>query len=127
MLIVKTKLSKSNIHGIGLFADQDIPKGTLVQKFIDGFDLIVQPNQLIDASDEGKKQFLKYSYHHKISGNYILNCDDARFLNHSFHPNLIADPDGGENDVAARDIKAGEELTVNYENFDADYTLKMNG
>lgn len=32
MLIVKTKLGLSNINEIGLFADEDIPRGTIIWK-----------------------------------------------------------------------------------------------
>jgi len=39
MLLVKTKLGPSKIHGIGLFVDEFIPKGTIVWKFVPGFDL----------------------------------------------------------------------------------------
>jgi len=33
MFLVKTYLDKSKIRGIGLFADEFIPKGTLIWKF----------------------------------------------------------------------------------------------
>src|SRR3954469_1637143 len=33
MLLVKTRLGPSTIHGIGVFADEDIPRGTIVWSF----------------------------------------------------------------------------------------------
>ncbi len=39
MLLVKTKLGLSKIHGIGLFADENIKKGTIIWKFTPDFDL----------------------------------------------------------------------------------------
>ena len=39
MLYVKTKIGQSKIHGMGLFADQFIKKGTIIWKFTPGFDL----------------------------------------------------------------------------------------
>lgn len=34
MLLVKTRLGISSIHGIGLFADELIPKGTVTWRFM---------------------------------------------------------------------------------------------
>jgi len=45
------------------------------------------------------------------------------FFNHSDNPNThcVEDPDDEETaDIASRDIQVGEELTVNYREFDAD-------
>ena len=39
MLLIKTKIQESRIHGIGLFADEFIPKGTEIWKFTPGFDM----------------------------------------------------------------------------------------
>jgi uncharacterized protein len=124
MLLVKTKIETSKIHGIGLFADEFIPKGTLVQKFAPGFDLIILESELQKLSEPARLQFLKYAYKNK-RGEYILCFDDTRFLNHSDNPNLISNDPGDEIDVAARDIQRGEELTVNYREFDADVEYKM--
>lgn len=38
------------------------------------------------------------------------------YLNHSKHPNLVT-PDKGETFIAARNIKAGEELTADYDSY----------
>ena len=45
MLVVKTKIKNSPIHGIGLFAEEFIPKGTLVWKLNKKFDLIYTKKQ----------------------------------------------------------------------------------
>ncbi len=39
MLLVKTQLKNSRIHGVGIFADEDIPKGTAIWRDYEGFDL----------------------------------------------------------------------------------------
>src|SRR3989344_7104090 len=124
MLLVKTKIGPSKIHGIGLFADQFIAKGTLVQKFIPGFDLIIPESEIQKLSEPAREQFLKYAYKNK-DGQYILCFDDTRFLNHSDNPNLISNNRTEEIDVAAQDIQKGEELTVNYKELDADFDYKM--
>ena len=46
MLFVKTKVLPSNIHGLGLFADQFVPKGTIIWKFTPGFDLKFTKEQI---------------------------------------------------------------------------------
>ena len=40
MLLVKTRLGASAIHGIGLFADEFIPKDTVTWRFTPGLDQI---------------------------------------------------------------------------------------
>ena len=38
MLTIKTRIGKSLIHGTGLFADEDVPAGTVIWTFVPGFD-----------------------------------------------------------------------------------------
>jgi hypothetical protein len=47
---------------------------------------------------------------------YIYCSDNAKYFNHSETPN-IKDSPAGQFSVAIRDIKAGEELTCNYNDF----------
>jgi len=124
MILVKTKIGPSKINGIGLFANQFIPKGTLVQKFMPGFDLEISENEIPKLSEPAREQFLKYAYKNR-DGHYILCFDDTRFLNHSDSPNLISNNPNEEIDIAAVDIQKGDELTVNYKEFDADFDYKM--
>ena|ERR1035437_1258677 len=124
MLIVKTKLAPSSIHGIGVFADQFIPKGELVQDFVEGFDQIFKPYMLEKLHPVAKMHVLIHACKNRVSGDYILCGDNARFFNHSDQANLKSDP-GEENDVATRDILPGEELTCNYKEIEADFDLKM--
>ncbi len=46
MMYVKTKICSSKIHGLGLFADELIPKGTIIWKFSPGFDLKFSKEQI---------------------------------------------------------------------------------
>ncbi len=41
MLLVKTKIGQSNISGIGVFADEFIPKGTVIWRYQEGFDQMI--------------------------------------------------------------------------------------
>jgi SET domain-containing protein len=129
MLLVKVRIETSKISGIGLFANQFIPKGTVIWVFQPGFDIRIHKNELEELPRIAREAFLKYCYLNVTTNKYILCFDDARFFNHSDFPNCIeADsPDGEEEGitVAARDILPGEELTSDYRDFDADYEYKM--
>ena len=46
MLFVKTRVLPSRIHGLGLFADEDIPKDTILWKFTSEFDLKFTKEQI---------------------------------------------------------------------------------
>ena len=51
--------------------------------------------------------------------------DDGRFFNHSKTPNCfeIVSKDGLKPTIANRDIRKGEELTLNYYQFDNNYEI----
>lgn len=114
MLHVKTRLGPSPIHGIGAFAAEDIPKGTIIWEFREGFDLRLTEEELRRLAPPALEQALKYSY--VEDGHYILCADDARHFNHSETPNT--DDTSALYTIAARDIAAGEEITSDYRTFD---------
>lgn len=62
MLLVKTKINKSNIHGIGLFAAEFIPKNTIVWRFFQDFDLRINKGKLKELSKSSLAQALYYGY-----------------------------------------------------------------
>jgi len=119
MILVKTKLRPSPVHGIGVFADEFIPKGTPVWKFVRGFDSEFPPEFPTTLSIPAREQFLNYAYISKETGNYILCADDTRFFNHSETPNVINVPSSEQEglDIAAHDIHPGEEILYNYNVF----------
>ena len=112
MLLVKTTIGLSTIHGLGLFAAEFIPKDTLIWTFQPDFDLMLSEEALERLAIPAREQVLRYCY--LDNGMFILCADDARFFNASRTPNCI--PDAlGQHSVAARDIVAGEELTEDYD------------
>jgi uncharacterized protein len=122
MLLVKTRLEKSPIHGIGLFAAEPIRKGTLIWRLDFAIDVQLTASQIETLAPPARAQIRKYSYRDRVLGTYVLCGDDARFFNHAPDPNCLDLPDAkGGTTVAARDIAEGEELTCDYAAFDADH------
>jgi SET domain-containing protein len=123
MLLVKTRIGPSSIHGIGLFADEDIARGNVVWDFMPPFDLMVSAEEVASLPEAARTQVLKYSYYDEDEGKYVLCGDDARHFNHSETPNTGngCEEDGTENaTIALRDIRVGEEITCNYFDFDGE-------
>jgi len=125
MLLVKTEVKLSPIHGLGVFAAEFIPDGTVTWRYLDGFDQRLPESILNILSRPAKEQFLKYSYVDPTTGLYELCADDARFFNHSETPNTAGVPTGEDSDIATRDINIGEELTCDYRTFDRDWRNKL--
>jgi uncharacterized protein len=103
----------SSIHGTGGFARSDIPADTHVIRYV--------------GEEITKSESLRRC---ELNNEYIFDLDEerdldgsvswnpARFLNHSCAPNCEAQSEDGEVwIVAIRDIRAGEEITFNY-NYD---------
>jgi SET domain-containing protein len=116
VLLVRVRVAASGIHGLGVFAVAPIAKGTVVWRFTPGFDLDLDPAVLDAQPAHFRGVLLHYGYIDPRLNRFILCCDDARFINHSDTPNLFVDVarDRHGVDVAARDIAAGEEMTVDY-------------
>lgn len=128
MLLVKTFLGNSEIDGFGLFADQFIPAGTVVWRFVLGVDSVVDPELVDTLSPVPREFFQKYAYLDLRVGKYVICGDDARFVNHSTTPNLLDRYPPGEPyglDIAVTDINPGEELTSDYSTFDKEFVEKL--
>lgn len=115
MLLVKTYLDKSPVHGMGVFADEDISQWTVVRKYVKDFDAIILASQLKFFPEIAQKWIEHYWY--LEDWKYILCMDDAKFFNHS-EDNNVDDKWWSETTIANRDIKKWEEILCNYESFD---------
>jgi len=113
MLLVKTYLDKSPIHGIGVFAAEDIRKGRKIWVFAEGYDRFYSLKQFAKLPRQARA-FLK-SYGYRVDGEVLFTVDNDRHINHSEQPNTYL-RDGY---VLARvDIKKGTEITNDYREFD---------
>ena len=123
MLMVKTRIAPSRIAGIGVFADQDIPAGTVTWRFMPGYDLLLTQSAMDALPEPARSSLRDLAYYHAASDCYVLCADNARFMNHADEPNTARFHVDGAievDDIATRDIRVGEEMTCDYRLFDAD-------
>lgn len=130
MLLVKTTVKASSIAGMGLFADENIKKGTAVWQFTPKTCSVITKEQfqvLLQSFHKTETEliqyYLTYTYYQTKLNGMILCLDNGRFVNHSEKPNLVNHPDltpdtSWQYSVAIRDIQKGEELTEDYRTYD---------
>lgn len=116
MLLVKTYLAPSKIHGVGVFASESIPKGTVTWLFDPAFDMEVSQER-VSMEPEAFRNFLDTHAYVNAEGKYVLCCDNNRYVNHSDDANQKCD-ETATSYFATKDIEVGEEMTVNYVLFD---------
>jgi len=129
VLLIKTYVGLSKIHGLGCFTAQNLRKGQLIWVENPELDVNIPVNK-VKKYPKSVQCFLKmYTFLKENSkeGVYILCGDDARYMNHSFCPNIIENPDGSGSSLTARDIKKGEEITCDYYSFDLEASIKLKG
>jgi SET domain-containing protein len=127
MMLVKTRAAPSKIHGLGLFAQEFIPKGTPVWRFEPGFDHDFAPEQFATLPPLARLHTRWFCFVSRENGHIILSGDHACFINHSTDANTGTLPDAPPpvTTVARRDIGVGEEITCNYWEYDADTPWKL--
>jgi uncharacterized protein len=125
MLLVRTRIAPSRVHGIGLFAAERISRGSVVWEFRRGFDAVLSRSDIRNLSSAARVQVENYAYLDLRTGEIILCGDDARFLNHDDDPNVVDDPADPYRCFARRDLAAGEELLCNYFEFDRTASRKL--
>jgi len=107
------EIRNSAIHGTGAYARVDIPADTHIIEYV---------GRKIDKEESNRQCELENACIFCLDGEFDLdgNVDwnPARFMNHSCSPNAEAqDQDSRIWIVTLREIKAGEEITFNY-NYD---------
>ncbi|WP_419788312.1 SET domain-containing protein [Pseudodesulfovibrio sp.] len=96
--------------GLGVFATEPIPCGTIVV-VRDGYDICLSQEEYCCLSDSVRASMETYMYHDRC-GNLVLSWDHARYMNHNCHSNTMMTAYNLE--IAVRDIAAGEEMTTEY-------------
>lgn len=109
----EVKVATDPRMGLGLFATEFIPKGSVVWEFVEGVDIKVSIDRVEQMSEAQQEYFKKYAW---VDGDYYYDsCDHTNFINHSYQPNLDNTQDVT---ISLRDIEPGEELFTNYADFD---------
>lgn len=119
MLHIKTILKMSPIHGIGVFTDEQVKKGSIVWTFIPWFDQRLLPEQVRLLPQQAQDFLDLYGFDSwSVVGAIVFSPDNSRFTNHSKNPNCLNEKVFGQEEtvtIAAKDIAIGEELTEDYE------------
>jgi SET domain-containing protein len=114
MLLVKTYLDKSKVHGLGVFAGQSIRKGAKIWRFVYGFDRFYTRKRLAKLPKQARDYINLHGY--QWGKEILLSMDYDTFMNHSENPNT----DFHNGFVIARNnIRKGEEITNDYRAFEA--------
>jgi SET domain-containing protein len=127
MMLVRTRVGPSRIHGSGLFAVDPLPAGTPIWRFQPGFDHDFAPEQFAALPAIAREHTRWFCFVSKADGHVILSGDHACFINHSPEHNTGAPPNAPApvTTVALRDSAAGEEITCDYWSYDADTPWKL--
>jgi SET domain-containing protein len=116
---VYVMLRPSPVHGIGVFAIKDIPKGcrTIFSKGVGEWIKLsfAEVEQLPPHSRNLIETYCLYDEENYFVPDYGFKLMDlVLYLNHSADPNVISVNEGDQFE-AIRDIRVGEELLVNYD------------
>jgi len=107
---IRVWVGTSRIAGKGLFAAQDIKKGTRIIQYIGQR---ISKEETAERLDRGNQYIFAFNDHYDIDGKTLKN--KARYINHSCDPNCdILRTQRTIWIVAKRDIQEGEELSYNY-------------
>ncbi len=114
MLLVKTYLDKSPIHGIGVFAGELIRKDTKIWRFVFGFDRYYSKRQIAKLPKPAREHIKLHGY--QWGNEILLSMDYDTFMNHSDRPNTYFH---NGYVLARRNIRNGQEITNDYREFEA--------
>ena len=109
------EVRRSKLHGRGLFATRDLPKGTYVMEYRgERVDKKESEKRTEDQWEDGRVYTFELSRRFDLDGSVRSNV--ARLANFSCDPNCESHNEGGRKVwiVALRDIKKGEEITYDY-------------
>ena len=128
MIYIKYRLDKSKFHGIGLFTDEDLKKGQLVYTASPLLDVNITREQ-IDQLDEKEKREIEYwGFWDEPNNLWHVDFDVSKFINHSYEPTLTQDQNHQDAYlITTKNLKAGEELTQNYLEFETEEDLIKRG
>jgi len=123
---VYARIGRSRIHGVGVLAIRDIPRGTRLFRGEDERVVWVRVTRIRRLPVELRRLYTDFgmAWGQRIGVPRTLNMLSVGwYLNHSAQPNTRCDEDGRF--YALRRIRKGEELTADYRTFsDDDLTFR---
>jgi len=113
MFLIDTYLDKSKIHGVGVFSKENVKKGDKIKEVRPEFEIEFDVKNLPKMPLSLAKFIDTHSYERCLgSKTYVLGIDNEKYINHSDNPSV--DDDG----IALKNIKIGDEITIDYRDFD---------
>lgn len=113
MMQIKCKVGRSRIHGVGVFAAEFVPVGTVTWKEDNAVDRPVSADWLRSLPEDRRAFIYAHCYRLREEAVYRHVTDEGQFMNHSARSNCEYRPEA-RCDVAVTDIARGEEATTNY-------------
>ena len=113
MMLIDTYLDKSKIQGVGVFAKENVKKGEKIKEVRPEFEIEFNSDNLPKMPLALAKFIDTHSYERELGSKIlVMGIDNEKYLNHSDDPSV--DDEG----YALKDIKIGDEITINYKDFD---------
>jgi SET domain-containing protein len=114
MLLIRHEVRPSLVHGLGVFAIEDIEMDRIVIIAHPAVDIAI-PVQQAAMEPEPLQHFLR-RYGCRWGDTIHLSIDNTRFINHSREPNLriVWEDNGGWHYHAVSPITTGTEITCDY-------------
>lgn len=119
-------MRRSKIHGRGVYARTDIPKGTRLIEYTGERISNAEADRRYDDKGMGRHHTFLFILNSRTCIDAAVGGDVARYINHSCDPNCVAWIEGQHIWIdALRDIRKGEELGYDYEyDFLPEYTVE---
>jgi uncharacterized protein len=112
MIVVR----RSNVHGLGVFANRAIPKGTRIVEYTGERVSHAEADSRYEEKDANDGHTFLFIVDSKTVIDAGVDGNDARFINHSCNPNCESVIENRRVYIEAiRDIGPGEELTYDYQ------------
>jgi SET domain-containing protein len=128
MIHIKYKLDKSEKHGIGFFADEDLRVGQVVYTASPLLDLNITQEEFDSLTISEQNEIRWWGFLDEPTQKWHVDFDVSKFINHSDEATLTQEKSHSNAYlVSTREIQKGEELTQNYLEFESEADLKKRG
>jgi uncharacterized protein len=110
------EVRRSNVHGLGVFAAQRIPKGTRIIEYVGERVSHDEADRRYEEKDANDSHTFLFIVDSKTVIDAGVDGNDARFFNHSCNPNCESTVEKRRVYIEAiGDIEQGDELTYDYQ------------